>query len=73
MVTGRRPDDALYQALAADPAALADAGIASVTRIGDCMAPASIAAAVFEGHRYARELDAPAPAEVPFKRERIAL
>ena len=73
MVTARQPDDALYHALVADHAALADAGITTVTRIGDCMAPASIAAAVFEGHRYARELDAPAPADVPFKRERIAL
>ena len=29
----------------------------SLTRIGDCEAPAIIAAAVFAGHRYARELD----------------
>ena len=45
----------------------------SVTKVGDCMAPGTIAAAVFEGHRYARELDEPNPADVPFKRERIAL
>ena len=73
LVTARAPDDELYQALAADAAALAEAGITSLTRIGDCTAPASIAAAVFEGHRYARELDEPAPADVPFLRERIAL
>jgi dimethylamine/trimethylamine dehydrogenase len=29
----------------------------SVQRIGDCEAPAIIAAAVYSGHRYARELD----------------
>ena len=73
MVAGRQTDDALYQALAADQVALADAGITSLTRIGDCIAPATIAAAVFEGHRYARELDEPKPADVPFLRERIAL
>jgi dimethylamine/trimethylamine dehydrogenase len=28
-------------------------------RIGDCDAPAIIAAAVYAGHRYARELDSP--------------
>jgi dimethylamine/trimethylamine dehydrogenase len=33
----------------------ADAGIRSVTRIGDCLAPGTIAAAVLSGHRYARE------------------
>jgi dimethylamine/trimethylamine dehydrogenase len=30
-----------------------------VRRIGDCEAPAIIAAAVYAGHRYARELDTP--------------
>ena len=36
----------------------ADAGIRAVHRIGDCHAPATIAAAVYEGHRFARELGA---------------
>ncbi len=49
---------------------LATASIASVMRIGDCNVPASIAAAIYAGHRYARELDAPSLGEVPFKRER---
>jgi dimethylamine/trimethylamine dehydrogenase len=39
-----------------------------VTRIGDCLAPGFIAHAVYHGHRYARELDAPSLGEVPFKR-----
>jgi hypothetical protein len=34
--------------------------------------PGTIAAAVHDGHRYARELDAPPPDDVPFKRERLA-
>ncbi len=73
LVTGRLPEDDLYRSLAADREALADAGIASVTRIGDCLAPATIAAAVYAGHRYARELDAQAPDGAPFARELAAL
>ncbi len=69
MVTSREPEDALYRDLAAEPGALAEAGIASLTRIGDCLAPATIAAAVYAGHRYARELDAPPPEGLPFKIE----
>jgi dimethylamine/trimethylamine dehydrogenase len=34
-----------------------DSAPKSITRIGDCEAPAIIAGAVFSGHRYARELD----------------
>ena len=34
-----------------------DAGIASVTRIGDCWAPSTIQQAVYTGHKWARELD----------------
>jgi len=67
-VTSRLPEEKLYQALQADPDALKAAGIKSVTRIGDCHAPGFIAHAVYAGHRYARELDAPPAGEVPFKR-----
>ena len=59
LVTAREPEDALYRDLAAEPQALAEAGIASVARIGDCLAPATIAAAVWSGHRAARELEDP--------------
>jgi dimethylamine/trimethylamine dehydrogenase len=69
LVTSRQSNDALYHELAADPAALAAAGIASVTRIGDCLAPSTIAAAVYAGHRLAREIDSPPPEGVPFLRE----
>jgi dimethylamine/trimethylamine dehydrogenase len=62
------PNEALYLALAADPEGVKAAGIKSVTRIGDCLAPGFIAHAVYHGHRYARELDAPPQGEVPFKR-----
>ncbi|MDH5411647.1 MAG: hypothetical protein OEY16_09690, partial [Alphaproteobacteria bacterium] len=42
----------------------------SVRRIGDCDAPAIIAAAVYTGHRYAREFDEAGGdfAQVPFDR-----
>jgi dimethylamine/trimethylamine dehydrogenase len=36
--------------------------------VGDCGAPSTIAAAVYAGHRLAREFDQ-SPAEVPFRRE----
>jgi dimethylamine/trimethylamine dehydrogenase len=67
-VTSRLPEEALYEALQAEPEALRAAGIKSVTRIGDCLAPGFIAHAVYSGHRYARELDAGPVGEVSFKR-----
>jgi dimethylamine/trimethylamine dehydrogenase len=69
-VTARLPEEALYRALTAKPEALSAAGVKSVTAIGDALAPGTIAAAVYGGHRYARELDAPTAAgPVPFARE----
>jgi dimethylamine/trimethylamine dehydrogenase len=56
LVTGRLPDDELYQELVLEPERLKGARVCSVERIGDCLAPSSIADAVFSGHRYAREL-----------------
>ena len=60
MVTSRTPQDGLYHALVDS---------VSIERIGDCLAPATIAAAVYSGHRYAREMDTPAVVGVPFRRE----
>jgi len=73
MTTMRLPDEALYRSLIGDRQALASAGISSVTRIGDALAPSTIAAAVYAGHRYARELDEPVIEGTPFKRELAAL
>jgi dimethylamine/trimethylamine dehydrogenase len=72
LVTMRLPNDALYHELTANAEALQAAGIKSVTRIGDCYAPSTIAAAIYSGHRCAREMDEPAR-EIPFEREMIAL
>ena len=72
-VTARLPEERLWLDLKAREADWADAGIQSVTRIGDCLAPGLIAAANYSGHLYARgfgeDID---PAEVPFRREDVA-
>jgi dimethylamine/trimethylamine dehydrogenase len=74
MVTSRVPDNYLHLALTEDPDRLADAGIASVVAIGDCLCPSTIAAAVYDGHRVAREMDAPPQnPDMPFRREKILL
>lgn len=72
-VTSMTPNKQLYRTLMADAPALEAAGIRSVVAIGDCLAPSTIAAAVYAGHKAARELDE-APVEgVPFKRELPAI
>jgi dimethylamine/trimethylamine dehydrogenase len=53
----REPRHELYRALVARNTDLAAAGIASVARIGDSLAPGAIVHAVHSGHRYAREFD----------------
>jgi dimethylamine/trimethylamine dehydrogenase len=68
VVTSRLPDDSLYQALKVREPEWADAGIRSVSCIGDALAPGLIAHAVYAGHRYAQELDAPRDGDVSFKR-----
>ena len=73
MATSRLPDDALYRELSAAPEKLEEAGITSLTRIGDCIATSTIQHAVYEGHRFARELDAGAIADVPYKLEHVRL
>lgn len=69
MVTMREPIDGLYEKLSDNQSSLDTAGIKSLNAIGDCFSPGIIAAAVWSGHRYARELDEPVSDEVPFKRE----
>jgi dimethylamine/trimethylamine dehydrogenase len=64
----RKPRDELYHALLARESELKDAGIASVVRIGDSLAPGAIVHAVHGGHRYAREFDSE-NAEPPYTRD----
>ena len=68
IVGARFANDSLYAELSGRAAALADAGIRSVTRIGDALAPGAIVHAVYSGHRYARELEAD-PATLGFRRD----
>jgi dimethylamine/trimethylamine dehydrogenase len=61
LVTSRVPQDGLYHSLRDE---------IDIERIGDCLAPGTIATAVYSGHKYAREMDAVLPVGVPFLRER---
>ena len=73
-VTARLPNDALYHEVAKRQQDWQAAGIETVRRIGDALAPGTIAACVYSGHSYARELDVPKSNDpVPFRRELPAL
>ena len=72
-VTARLPDETLWLELKAREDEWADAGIKTVTRLGDCLAPGLIAAAVYSGHQYARTYQEQVDKDrVPFMREDIA-
>jgi dimethylamine/trimethylamine dehydrogenase len=60
-VTSRTPVDGLWIELEARRAQWADHGIRSIERIGDCLAPGTIAAANYEGHAYARRMGGEGP------------
>ncbi len=61
LVTARLPNDALAREL-------------EVTAIGDALAPGTIASAVWDGRRYAEELDTPPRGDdLPYKREVVKL
>lgn len=71
MVTQRRPNDGLYH----DLLNLVDGDISklpfTLTRIGDCDAPAIVAAATYAGHRYARTLEEEIDIDQPLKHDRV--
>jgi dimethylamine/trimethylamine dehydrogenase len=56
-VTARLPVDGLFLELDQARDRWEEAGIASITRIGDCWAPSTIQQAVYTGHKWARGLD----------------
>lgn len=70
MVTMRTPEITLYNDLLD---AGAETRCKTLSRIGDCLAPSTIAAAIYSGHRYARELGETQVDGVPFRRELSAL
>jgi|TARA_B100002003_G_scaffold118122_1_gene108964 dimethylamine/trimethylamine dehydrogenase len=69
MVTARQPNNELYQALNQRLESESQTLFRSLRRISDCEAPTIIAAAVYAGHRYARELDTEPDPDVPFRIE----
>ena len=74
LVTARLPRDGVAEELHARTGEWAAAGVRSVRAVGDAWAPGTIASAVWDGRRYAEELDAePAGDAVPFRREVVAL
>lgn len=70
LVTAREPSDGLHRDLLAREGDWASTGVRSVTAIGDCEAPATIAQAVWFRRNYAENLDRP---PTPFLREITAL
>lgn len=69
LVGQRAPVDDLYTGL---QAMAADAPLPfTLARIGDCEAPAIIAAATYAGHRYAQDLDRAVDIDLPFRHEKI--
>ena len=68
LVTARTSDAALHDELMGQAAG----ALKSLVRIGDCMAPGTIAYAVFSGRRMAEALDEPASDRLPFRTEPVA-
>lgn len=64
----RKPRQELYDELLARSDDLKGAGIASITRIGDALAPGAIVHAVHSGHRFAREFEMKA-GDAPYSRD----
>jgi dimethylamine/trimethylamine dehydrogenase len=73
LISERIPNDKLYHSLQEKPENLSEAGIKTLKCIGDCLAPSTIAAAVYSGHLAARELESDQQEEVPFLRERVQI
>ena len=70
LVTSRLPDDGLAADLHARAGDWGAAGLSSVRAVGDALCPGTIAAAVWDGRRYAEQLGEPPDADgVPFLRE----
>ncbi len=69
-VTARLPNDALYLELKDKKDDWQTAGVETVSLLGDAYAPGTIAAAVYSGHKHARNLEARIDEDaVPFRRE----
>ena len=67
----RAPVDDLYSALRYAPDGTHADLPFTLTRIGDCEAPAIIAAATYAGHRYAQNLDRAVDIDLPLRHDKI--
>ena len=67
MVTSRLQNESLFLELTNNNQ-VEKTGIRTLKAIGDCYGPATIAAAVYEGHRFAREIGEMVE-DIPFRRE----
>jgi dimethylamine/trimethylamine dehydrogenase len=73
LVTARTPQDDLYHEVLGAIENGVEGAPKSVKRIGDAEAPAIIAAAVFAGHRYARDLDNEPDPDMPLRIDRVVV
>jgi len=71
MVTSRQPNDTIFTELSTLIDSTVDTAPKPLKRIGDCEAPAIIAAAVYSGHRYARNLEESIDPDNPLKHDRV--
>lgn len=71
LVGQRAPVDGLYTALRYAPDGSHAALPFTLARIGDCEAPAIIAAATHAGHRYAQELDQVMDIDLPIRHDKV--
>ena len=71
MVIQRWLKEALYHERLALMDAQGEKPTLTLTRIGDCEAPAVVAAVTYVGHKFARELEEPIDFDQPLKHNRI--
>ena len=73
LVGQRAPIDDLYTSLRYAPDGSHAQLPFTFARIGDCEAPAIIAAATYAGHRYAQELDRDVDIDLPMPHDKVDL
>ena len=71
VVTSRTAEDQLYHGVLQAIENNSLGAPKTVKRIGDAEAPAIIAAAIFAGHKYARDMDVAIDRDNPFKHDRV--
>jgi len=71
LVTARTPVDGLYREISEQLESMDPESAPTLQKIGDCDAPAIIAAAVYAGHRYARELETDVADPVDVRQDKL--